>query len=122
MDLRQNEVAADLSGRPARTAIRRPAVAARRRELGTRRPHLSSSGRTLGRHAINLPHVVVADGSCVAVVPIYRDSAPRRPPDCTLVCRVALPTDAISDLELSRFIASHVVAVARASQAKRPQG
>jgi hypothetical protein len=57
---------------------------------------------------MNLLHVVMTDGSRVAVVPINRDAAPGRSYDRTLVCRVALPANAVSNLEFSRFIAGHL--------------
>jgi hypothetical protein len=58
--------------------------------------------------SINLRHVVVTDGSCVTVIPIYRDITAEGSDDRTLVCRVALPPDAVSNLEFSRLIASHL--------------
>jgi hypothetical protein len=72
----------------------------------------SAKSPQIGRDAVNLRHVVVTDGGRVTVVPIYRDAAPGRPSNRALVCDVAFPIDAISDLRLSRFVASHVVAVA----------
>jgi hypothetical protein len=58
--------------------------------------------------SINRRHVVVTYGSCITVVPIYRDTAPGRSFNCTLVFDVALPEDAISNLKFSRLIASHL--------------
>ena len=48
--------------------------------------------------SINLRHVVVTDGSCVTVVPIYCDATPGGSDDRALVFNVAVPADAISDL------------------------
>jgi hypothetical protein len=46
--------------------------------------------------ASNLRHVIVTDGCRLAVVPIYRNSAPGSPSDRALVFHVVLPIDAIS--------------------------
>jgi hypothetical protein len=63
----------------------------------------------------------VTDRSRVAVIPVYRDTAPRRPSDRTLVCGITFPTDAIAELKLSRFIASHVVVAVACGKQNGPR-
>jgi hypothetical protein len=64
-----------------------------------------------GGHTLDLRHVVVNDGGRVAVVPIYRDAAPRRAFDRALIFRVAPPGNSVSCPELSRFFTGHCVLV-----------
>jgi hypothetical protein len=56
---------------------------------------------------MNLRHIVVTDGTRVAVVPINGDAAPGRPFDNTLVLHVALPENTVSCHKLSWFFTGH---------------
>ena len=80
-----------------------------RRTVGYLRPVGCFSWRPLCKSAltlspritcssINRRHVVVTYGSCITVVPIYRNAAPGFSFDRTLVFDVAAPEDAVSNL------------------------
>lgn len=64
-------------------------------------------GAWLRSDAINLGHVVVTDGSRIAVIPVYRHSAPRLSFNGAQIGRIAVPTDTVCNHELSRLFARH---------------
>jgi hypothetical protein len=59
------------------------------------------------RRSLNLRHVVVRNGSRVALIPINGDSIPRRCDNRTKIGRRGPPANAVADLKKFRLIASH---------------
>jgi hypothetical protein len=65
--------------------------------------------RQLERHALNLPHIVVRNRTCLSVIPINRNFTPNRSDNRTEIgCRASL-TDPITGLEGSGLVAGHAL-------------